>query len=503
MIDYATWCAIRDGKAKHLNATQLAEHLALDVRTVRHWMNRPYAPRLSVKRPSKLDPFKGRIVGWLDAFPLSAQQVFQRLCDAGYTGGVSIVKDYVATIRPRHREAFLSLAFAQGDVAQVDWGDAGIISVGNTRRRLSFFVMVLAWSRQMYVEFTLTQTMEQFLSAHINAFNALGVPRRVMVDNLRCAVLRHVRDEPVQFNPRFVDFSRHYGFDIIACAPRQPQQKGRVERNVDYIRRNFLNGLELPDFAAYNPSVKVWLETTANSRLHRETHRRPVDMWAEEREFLKPVNPRLYDVGRVLSVHANSQFRVTLETNKYSVPARLARKIITLKAYPDRVCLYHANELVARHCRSFDRHQDIADADHSKALVTQRRHARDSQVLKRLLDLAPVASTYHAGLLKHRGNALSHVRKIVALAEIHGDDAVTRAITDALAYDAFSSEYIAHIISSRARQLPEPGPLILMRQQDVLSLDLPPADLSVYSAFDTTLEKETHEKTDTDNRTDP
>ena len=212
MIDYATWCAIRDGIAQHLTPRQLADGLGLDIKTVRHWSDRPYTRRARVPRSSKLDPFKGRIVGWLDAHPLTVQQVFQRLRDAGYDGGISIVKDYVHTIRPRAREAFLTLAFAPCELAQVDLGEFGAIAVGNTRRRLSFFVMVLAWSRQMYVEFTLSQTMEHFLGAHINAFNALGVPRKVMVDNLRAAVLRHVRGEPVQFNPRYLDFARHYGF---------------------------------------------------------------------------------------------------------------------------------------------------------------------------------------------------------------------------------------------------------------------------------------------------
>lgn len=225
MIDYATWCAIRDGTANHLSAGQLAESLGLDVKTVRHWIGRSYAPRVRVRRTSKLDPFKGQIVGWLDAHPLTAQQVFQRLKDAGYQGGISIVKDYVHTIRPRRREAFLTLAFAPGEVAQVDWGEYGTIAVGNTRRRLSFFVMVLAWSRQMYVEFFLSQSMEQFLAAHVNAFRALGVPQKVMVDNLRCAVLRHVRGGPVEFNPRYLDFARHYGFQPVACAPAKGNEK--------------------------------------------------------------------------------------------------------------------------------------------------------------------------------------------------------------------------------------------------------------------------------------
>jgi len=130
MIDYATWCAIRDGAAQHLTPPPLARQLGLDVKTVRHWLERPYARRTAPPRASKLDPFKGRIVGWLDAQPLSAQQVYQRLCAAGYRGGVSIVKDYVRRIRPRPREAFLTLAFAPGDMAKVDWGDGGAIARG-------------------------------------------------------------------------------------------------------------------------------------------------------------------------------------------------------------------------------------------------------------------------------------------------------------------------------------------------------------------------------------
>ncbi len=325
---------------------------------------------------------------WLETHPLSTQQVFQRLTDEGYGGGISIVKDYVRHIRPRPREAFLTLAFAPGEVAQVDWGEFGTIAVGDTRRRLSFFVMVLAWSRQMYVEFTLSQTMEQFLAAHVNAFNALGVPRKVMVDNLRCAVLRHPRGERAEFNPRYLDFARHYGFEIVACAVAKGNEKGRVERGVGYVKGNFLSGLDLPDFAALNLALGVWLESVANVRLHRETHRRPVDLWAEERAHLQAVNPRPFDVGRVIVLRANRQFRVSFEGNRYSVPARFAGRQVTVKVYPDRLCVYHAEELIARHARSFERHRDIEDPDHPKALVAQRRHARDAHVLKRFLALS-------------------------------------------------------------------------------------------------------------------
>jgi len=196
---------------------------------------------------------------------------------------------------------------------------------------------------------------------------------------------------------------------------------------------------------------------------------------------LQAANPRPFDVGRVLTLRANRQFRVSFEGNRYSVPARFAGAQVSVKAYPDRLCVYHGEELIARHGRSFERHRDIEDPDHPKALVAQRRHARDAHVLKRFLALSPLAATYHAGLLERRGNAMSHVRKIVALAEIHGDEQVARAITDALAFEAFSSEYIAHLIEARERKLPEASPLVLMRRQDVLDLELPPADLSAYA----------------------
>jgi len=238
-----------------------------------------------------------------------------------------------------------------------------------------------------------------------------------MVDNLRTAVLAHVRGEPPQFNPRYLDFARHYGFEIVACNVAKGNEKGRVERGVGYVKGTFLNGLELPGFAALNPALWVWLETVANVRLHRETQRRPVDLWAEERAYLQPVNPRLFDVGRVLAVRANRQFRVTFEANRYSVPARFVGAPVTLKAYPPHLCVYHEQELIARHVRCYERQRDTEDPDHAKALVAQRRHAQDAQLLRRFLALSPLAAKYLTGLLERRGNALSHVRKILALAD--------------------------------------------------------------------------------------
>ena len=182
MIDYETFSKIHDCHDRQgLTIAQTARALGLDPRTVARWLaHSRFEPRRSRPRGSVLDPFKPRITRLLDTHPYSAEQIFQRLREEGYRGGVTILRDYVRRIRPTKRPVYLKLHFAPGDCAQVDWGAYGTVAVGNTRRRLSFFVMVLAFSRQMFVEFTVSQTMEHFLACHEHGFAALGgVPSKI------------------------------------------------------------------------------------------------------------------------------------------------------------------------------------------------------------------------------------------------------------------------------------------------------------------------------------
>jgi transposase len=483
VVDYETFCRIRDhlGRQK-LTVAQTARALSLSPHTVAKWAAvEQFRVRAGVPRTSKLDPFKSQIVRWLDAHPYSAQQIFQRLGEAGYAGGISIVKDYVHRIRPRHRAAFLKLDFAPGECAQVDWGEFGTIGVGATRRRLSFFVMVLCYSRLMYLEFTVSQQMEFFLACHENAFAAFGgVPGRLMVDNLKSAVLQRLAGVAPVFNAKYLDFARHWGFEISPCNVRAGNEKGRVENGVGYVKKNFLAGLELPDFAALQPTATAWVDTVANVRVHRETQQRPIDRFENERAHLLRLNPAGFDLARVCVVRATKQFRVPLESNHYTVPSRHAGQRLTLKAYADRVCIYDGSELVARHARSMERHRHIEDPDHERQLLAQRTSAREQRLVLNFLALSPRAQAYREGLEAKRVNARVHLRKILALAELHGTEAVARALDDGLELQAFSAEYIANILGARRRVGPEPAALSLTRRADLLELELPEPDLSIY-----------------------
>ena len=487
MINYETYHRIRLLTQQGVTAPQIAADCRLDERTVRYWQAQEvYRPRQTLKRPSKLDPYMGRLSRWLAEHDYTSAKLLHKLREEGYTGGYSILKERVARLRPPRTEPRLTLAFEPGECAQVDWGCAGHLITGCVRRRLSFFVMVLCFSRKLYVEFTLAERQEQFLACHQNAFQYFhGVPRRVMVDNLKSAVLSHPRGQPAVYHPRYLDFAAHYGFQVRACNVRAAHEKGRVENAVGYIKGNFLPGLEFTSLSAVQTAARHWMETVANARLHATTRRKPEDLFAEER--LLPLPERPYDCGFEREAVATALFRVHFDGNRYSVPAKQAGKRVQVRAYADKVLIYRENALIAMHQRSHEKGRDIVDPEHESALLKQRRHARDQQTLQRFLRLSGEAEAYYKQLAEHRPNPFFHVRKIVALVDIYGEEKTERALRDAMEFGAYSAECIMNLLEQRARVRPEPGALHLTRGADLLDLDLPPADLSIYD------QKETHE----------
>jgi len=484
MIDYETFVKIKFLKDQHaLKCRQIARELNLDYRTVYKWLDQKhYQQRKSPQRASKLDPFKGQIVRMLQSYPYTAAQIFQRLKEDDFDGGYTIVKEYVRKVRPPKIKAFLKLSFAPGECAQVDWGSYGSVAVGETRRRLSFFVMVLCYSRMMYVEFTVSQSMEHFLGCHQNAFDWFGaVPGKIMVDNLKSAVLKRIVGKDPVFNPKYLDFANHHGFTIAPCAVGKGNEKGRVESGVGYVKKNFLAGLEIPDFNALNPAVIHWLNTVANVRIHGETAKRPVDRFQQERQCMTQLPPYPYDIATIDQVRACRQFRIAVDGNRYSVPAEYAGAALTLKTYPDRLCIYHQQKLIARHVRSYDRQMDFELPDHPKALLAQRRKARDQKIFMRFLSLSDKADAYYRQLEQRRMNPAHHIRQIVALSEIYGAQSVQRAIEDAFAFQAFSCEYIANLLEQRTRTLRQPAALHLTRRQDLLEISVEKPDMEIYN----------------------
>ena len=309
--------------------------------------------------------------------------------------------------------------------------------------------------------------------------------REQKIDNLKTGVLSHRFGERAVFNPRYLDFAAHYGFEPRACNVRKANEKGRVENAVGYVKKNLLAGLELPDsISAMNTAARHWMDSIANVRIHGETRKQPAELFLIEQPALRPLPPLPADTSVTSSVRVTARCRVVLDTNRYSVPSLYASQSITLKVFADRLCLYHAHNLVASHPRCYERHRDFENPDHVKEILDQRRRARDAKWLLAFYALSPQSEYYYQQLAARSLQARIHVNRIVALTDIYGPEKVALAMDDAIACQAFSSQYIENILQQRERHTPQPGPLHLTRRADLLEIELPPADISLYDQPD-------------------
>lgn len=485
MITYEQFHHIKSLQQRGQSAGQIAQQIPVSEKTVRLWMGRgDYQPsRPKKKRSSKLDPYKDRIIQLLAEFQgYTAQQIFQKIQEDGYDGGYTLLKQYVRKIRPSKSRVYRELVFAPGEAAQVDFGECGLTEVGNTRRKLYVFVMVLGHSRLMYIEFILRQNLECFLSCHRHAFEAFGgVPATVIVDRAKCAILGDDRfGNPIP-NRRYDDFRRHYGFRLRACAKRSPHEKGIVEAGVNFIKINFINGRRIEPFVQVKEAGHQWCDQIANRRIHRTTNRRPIEVYEHVEKSAMQVLPiHAYDCSLPYDKLVDKQARFHFDGNRYSVPPQYAPGKVTVHSLPERLTVYYDGKLIARHQRCYEkRSESIVDPEHKLQLKIQRRRSCDRKLIQRFLELGQAAVTYYQGLQQRSINELSHIRKILALAEYHECGSLKRALEDAACHNAFSAEYIANILQFRT-ECKETSPLHLTRNMDLLDLEVRQPGLDAY-----------------------
>lgn len=488
MVDYHMFCEIkRLYTEKKLNSNQIGKVIGIDQKTAARWIRRDrFVKNRGNPRISVLTAHKKRIQSLLDMHPYTAQQIFNMLKDEGFKGSYSVLSQYVSTMRAPSRTAYLTLNFEPGEAAQVDFAYCGHIQLEHTKRKFYAFIMTLCHSRMMFVEFIYRQNKEHFLQCHRNAFEYFGgVPKSVMVDNCKVAVLEHSYYGDIKFNPSYLDFSEHYGFKIKACKVRCPNEKGQVEKAVDYLKRNFLNGRkDITSLEAVNNAIRQWMENTANVRKHKTTQKKPVELFETEKKELQALNIAPYDCADIRPIRADKCFRVTFEANRYSVPSDFASTVLTAKIYPDRLLLYFDNNLIAEHRRSYDKNQDFENPEHLRKILEYKKNAKDQKMMQNFLLISPNAETYYAGLKQKRCNTKDHIRKIMALSERYGREKISDAINDALELEAFSSEYIANLLEQRGRFKQLLSPLHLTRNSDCLEIELEQPDLNFYSSLE-------------------
>jgi len=413
-------------------------------------------------------------------------KIFRELQKAGYRGSEGTVRRYVGQVRKERRkaQAYLPLEFTPGEASQMDWGEAEAIIVGE-RVKVQFFVMRLNYSRARFVMAFPFQKQEAFMEGHIQAFRFFGgVPRHVTYDNLKTAVLRILEGHSRQEQEAFIAFRSHYLFESRYCTPRQAHEKGGVENDVGYTRRNFLVPLpEVDSYQELNEHLRQACLQDTHRRMRGQTQK-IVELWEGEKSSLLPLPERDYRACRSRPVKVNPYSQVVFDTNRYSVPVAYARQQLVLRAYPFQVEILAQDQVVARHERSFGREQDILEPLHYLDLLIQRPGAFEHAIsMRRWRAEWPAAYETLLSELRMRWPEGRGVREFLSILKLHREypaPQILQAIQQALELGAVNYDGVQLCLRQQALPTTLPDPLSLHGHPHLQGIGEQPINLTQY-----------------------
>jgi len=465
---------------EHWKVGTIASELSVHPDAVRHAIESDRFNRTESLRASVVDPYLGFIRETLDQHPrLRATRIFQMIGDRGYSGSVVQLRRAVSRLRPQKREPFLQLQLFPGEQAQVDWAHFGQVMVGRARRALSCFVMTLSYSRALYLEFFFDQTMENFLRGHVHAFEFWsGQPRVILYDNLKSAVLER-RGQQILFHPRLIELSAHYHFAPRPCQVRAGNQKGRVERAIRYVRDSFWAGRAFTTLAECNRQALLWRDQVAHQRRWPGgDHLTVAEIFQQEQPRLLPPAMHPFPTDRIETVRSGKTIYVRFDLNDYSIPPQAVGRQLTLLASDTRVRILDGSLEIARHIRTYDRHQLVLDPAHQEAVLQIKRKAYHATPGGRLEQAVPESKTL-LDLAFAQGESAGHqTALLMQLLEQYGAAALRRAIVEAIQHNTPRAAAVAFLLRRQSRSTPPA--LDLSRHPQAQSLDVRPHDLETY-----------------------
>jgi hypothetical protein len=379
----------------------------------------------------------------------------------------------VRKVRPRPEKAFLSLSFAPGESAQVDWGHCGTIAVGNTRRALSVFVMVLSYSRHLFLRFYLNGAMANFLRGHVDAFTYFdAVPRVVLYDNLKSAVLER-RGQAIHFNPTLLELAAHYRFAPRPVAPYRGNEKGRVERAIRFVRERFFAARTFTDLDDLNEQAEQWCQGVAAQRpCPGDTTHTVREVFDEERPRLLALPDNPFPTLERVEVSVGKTPYARFDLNDYSIPHTDANRTLVVLASLRSVRIVNAGEVIAEHPRSFERGQQIENPAHIQALIEHKRAARQHRATDRLHHAAPSAQALFERTAQRGAQLGVLTRGLVALLDSHGASALEEAIAQALTLPAPHLGSVRQLLDVERQRRNQPPALPIVLPDDPRVRDL-------------------------------
>ncbi len=480
--------------AEHWKIGTIAAQLGLHHDSVRAALQTDRFNSHQFIRALATDPYMDFIRHTLEQYPrLRSTRLYQMLRERGYTGSVVQLRRVVATVRPSHREAFLRLSVLPAEQAQADWAHFGEVKIGRAVRRLSAFVLTLSYSRMLYLEFFFDQTLENFFLGHVHAFaHWHGVPRTILFDNLKSVVLERFGNA-IHFHPRLLELCAHYHFEPRPCRPARGNEKGRVERAIQYVRHSFFAARSFTNLADFNRQATSWRDTVADLRPWQgDVTRTVAETFALEQPLLIPLPAHPFDTDLVLPVRSDKTIYVRFDKNDYSIPHQAVGRNLTLVANPSTVRLLDGHIEIARHARSFDRHERIDNPEHIAALLAQKQKALGHTAVARLRHAIPNVEQFFQAAVG-RGESVSRLTtRLLGLLDDYGAAELSLAVTEALSRSTPRDSSVAFILEQRHRQHRHrrPLPVDMSNHPELELIDIPTPNLEIYDELSTRKESD-------------
>jgi transposase len=442
-----------------------ADRFGINARTVSKMLKFSVPPgyvRTKLPFRPKLDGFTGVIDAILAADKdrpkkqrHTGKRIFERLRDEhGFTGKITIVKDYVAGWRQRTQEMFVPLVHAPGH-AQADFGEA-IGVIGGIECKIHFFAMDLPHSDAIFVAAYPAETTEAFCDGHVRAFAFFdGVPQSILYDNTKIAVARILGDGKRQRTRVFSELQSHYLFTDRFGRPGKGNDKGKVEGLVGYARRNFLVPIPVfADFEALNADLLVGCRKRLADRLrgHDDTigERLEHDLAA----FQKPL-PAPYDACDKQPGSVNSLSLVRYRLNDYSAPTAYGYRKVLIRGYVHEVLISCGAEIIARHPRSYEREDFVFNPLHYLALIEQKINALDQAAPLADWKLPEEFMTLRRLLEARMGKkGKREFVQVLRLMEVFKIDDVAAGVRGAIARGAVGFDAVKHLVLCRIERRP-------------------------------------------------
>lgn len=328
-------------------------------------------------RQSKLDTYKPLIEGWLSQENYQASRIYELLICEGFEGSYDVVQRHVKTIKEkRDRVAYVRFETMPGQQAQVDFADFKIKCADGSELTIYCFVMVLGYSRHLYVELIDKCTMTNFLACHQHAFGFFGgIPAEILYDNMKNVVIKRMLNK-IQWNKEFEAFAMHYGFKPLLTPTYSPWAKGKVERPIKYVRERFWRGYMFIDINQANINIRQWITTVAIDRTHGTTREKVSIRFSREKEYLGCLPHIPYDISEKARRKIYKDCQFSFGANRYVVPHEYVGKKVLLKIRNGIMRIFDDDQMIAVYNIPPGKGQVIANPKFYQRLLRDKEQLR-------------------------------------------------------------------------------------------------------------------------------